>query len=188
MAAAALPLDHAPRRGKSRLRLGIPAALLSVDGRAAISLLDLSESGARILLPGDAPVSCGFLRWMDYEAFASVSWRDGRQAGLRFEEPIERDWLLDTREWLPALANAGDDVRRYAKAWVRGDSEARTPRQRQANAGPQAAALAARLEVLAQRTPAARRAAAAAWLRAGAPFIAAGALLGTIAGYLSRVF
>ena len=50
MATTAENFDFKPRRGKARLRTGIPAALVTMDGRQELSLVDLSESGARLAL------------------------------------------------------------------------------------------------------------------------------------------
>ena len=184
MASAAAP-HRAPRRGKSRLRLGIPAVLLTTDGRGPISLLDLSETGAKILLASEMPVVCGFLRWMHYEAFCIVVWQDGALAGLQFEYPIDRDWVIDTRDWLPELAEA-NELRSYAEEWV-GTNPATDPPRRIQRKGPQAAIFSQELEARGRRFSGTRRAAAAAWLRSGLPWFAAGALAGIAIGYLSLV-
>lgn len=184
MAAAVVPL-HVPRRGKARLRLGIPAVLLTTDGRGPISLLDLSESGARILLASDTKVSCGFLRWMHYEAFCTVVWQDGAQAGIQFEHPIDRDWVLETRDWLPELAEA-NELRSYAEEWV-GTNPATDPPRRIQRKGPQAALFSQELTARGRRYSGTRRAAALAWLRSGLPWFTAGAIAGLAIGYLSLV-
>ena len=186
MASAAGPLHHTPRRGKARLRLGIPAVLLTTDGRGPISLLDLSESGARILLASEKGVSCGFLRWMHYEAFCTVVWQDGALAGLQFEYPIDRDWVIDTRDWLPELAKE-NELRSYAEEWV-GTNPATDPPRRIQKQGPQAAVFSQELKARGRRFSGTRRAAAFAWLRSGMPWFIVGALAGIAIGYLSLVF
>ena len=76
MAAIAAPADFAPRRGRARLRVGVTAAIHTVNGRQRITLLNLSESGALLQLKDDEPFDRGVLRWIDYEAFGTVVWRD----------------------------------------------------------------------------------------------------------------
>src|SRR5690606_26201902 len=119
MTSMALRCHFPLRRGKARLRLGIPAQLLSLHGRSRVTLLDLSESGARIRYDGQ-PVIDVVLEWLGYEAFGRVVRHSGRELGVRFDEPISQAWVLDTRELLPALAQGEDQLTRFAREWVRG--------------------------------------------------------------------
>lgn len=170
MASTAIALDHTPRRGKARLRAGIPAALTTMDGRQEISLVDLSESGAGLVVKDGWRINGGVLRWMDYEVYGTVVRRGETDIGLKFEEPIDHDWVLDTRQWLPTLADGKADVRRFARDWVRGG-------------GPQKET--ARISEMAAPRYSLAGARPAGWLRSGAPILLGGAVLGLIAGYWS---
>lgn len=176
MASTAETLDFQPRRGKARLRTGIPAALVTMEGRQEISLVDLSESGAGILVGDPGPIAGGVLKWMDYEVYGTVVRRVGEDVGLRFEEPIDMAWVLDTRAWLPALVDSKGQLRRFARDWVDG-----TPPQ--IDRARISAMLAPKYGV-----DIASQSALKAWLRAGVPFILAGVLLGVIAGLGSTFF
>ena len=187
MAATAANLDFHPRRGKARLRLGIPAAFITVNGRQEISLLDLSQSGARLRVDDSEPVGRGILKWMDFEAFGSVVRRNGKDIGLQFEEPIESDWVLDTKEWLPEVPRAKDELRQFARDWVRG----RAPRKERTQTFGTRGQASARHPVIIAPGPdlvLMARPTAIDWCRAGAPFIFGGVLLGAIAGFCSSYF
>lgn len=64
-------LDFKPRRGKPRLRAGVPAVLITMNGRQVVSLLDLSESGAGLVVKDGWRLNGGVLKWMDYEESGS---------------------------------------------------------------------------------------------------------------------
>ena len=176
MASAALNWDFQPRRGKARLRLGIPADLLTAHGRCRVTLLDLSESGARLHYEGGR-IADGVLMWLDFEKYGSVVRHTGREVGLRFEQPIDPEWVLATREWLDDIAR-GDDVRRYAMGWARGDESGVSSADGRARALPYVAAFA---EVQAGYLDRRR----VNWLRTGKPVWFGAIVIGLIAGYWS---
>jgi hypothetical protein len=103
--------EHNPRRGKARLRTGVPAVLTTVNGRQVVSLVDLSESGAGLVVKDGWRLNGGVLKWMDYEVYGKVVRRSGDNIGLLFEEPINAAWVLETRAWLPKLRRAADPFR-----------------------------------------------------------------------------
>jgi hypothetical protein len=88
------------RRRDSRLRIGkgVPARVLTLDGQASASLLDLSQSGAH--LRSAAPMRRGqdlMLWWLDFEAFGRLVWISGDEAGIEFDELLPPSVLLETR-------------------------------------------------------------------------------------------
>lgn len=177
VAASALP-DFAPRRGRARLRVGVTAALHTMNGRQKIDLLNLSQSGALLQLHDDAPVDRGVLSWIGYEAFGTVAWRDGRRIGLQFDEPIEAAWLLETKARLPALARGNDEFRQFASEWAKGGASEK-PRMR-------ATAVRLNRSASAEEGSSRRRHSAIVdWLRGGWPVLAAGAVAGIVAGIWS---
>lgn len=182
MTSAALPCDFRPRRGKARLRLGIPAGLLTVHGRTDVTLLDLSESGARLRYEGER-ISDGVLEWLGFEAFGAIVRRDDGELGLRFDEPVTRDCVLDTRELVPTLPQDEDEVRTFAREWVGGRDGQRVSAH---ISGLRAETL--RQRAVAGEFRATHRAQATGmrnWLRAAPPFVAGGVLVGLFAGYWS---
>ena len=94
------------RREHARLRLGIGAIFIGLDGAQAVVLQDLSQTGAKLLLEHAQPISRGFLRWLDYEVFAEVAWRRGRWCGVQFDALLSKDCLFATRAAAPAAAKA----------------------------------------------------------------------------------
>jgi hypothetical protein len=126
MASAAEDLErpeHKPRRGKARLRTGVPAVFTTMNGRQVVSLVDLSESGAGLVVKDSWRLNGGVLKWMDYEVYGKVVRRSGDNIGLLFDEPINAAWVLETRAWLPRLRRATDPFRGSAKtAELIGDS------------------------------------------------------------------
>lgn len=181
MATALACPDFAPRRGRARLRVGVSAAIATMNGRQGITLLNLSESGALLRVKDSAPFDRGVLKWVNYEAFGVVAWRKGSDVGLRFDEPIDRAWLLDTRERLPALSKGHDEFRQFASDWATGGAGhgPRTP----VSASHRRASATSETDDL--RT---QRASVADWVRAGWPFMAGAALMGAVLGISSSYY
>ncbi len=88
-------------RRDSRLRLALPARMVTLGGYSSVLLADLSQSGARVHLgEGEElkPGAQGMLSWLGFEAFGTVVWCRYGHAGLEFDELLPADILLDTRE------------------------------------------------------------------------------------------
>jgi len=88
-------------RRDSRLRLALPARMVSLQGYASVLLADLSQSGARVHLhEGDVlkPGAQAMLSWLGFEAFGTVVWCRYGFVGMEFDELLPADILLDTRE------------------------------------------------------------------------------------------
>lgn len=115
---------HTPRRAHSRLRLNIPAKLVTTDGPTGITLVNLSQGGARIHLHGAGRIYGGVLKWMDREVPVESVWQAGPEIGLRFSTPIEWDWVVATRHWQPARVETGDESRSFARKWAKGVEQA----------------------------------------------------------------
>ena len=97
------------RRRSPRLRLGMPARLITPERTCPIVLENLSLEGAGITLPEHFEFVVGVLRWMDHHAFADVVWRDGFTIGLQFDKPLAPEVIEATRayanqSWGPELA------------------------------------------------------------------------------------
>ena len=117
------PSDDASagRRRHSRLRVNLPARLITLDGTLHATLLDLSFRGAKVVLAGELPKrgADAVLTWGSFEAFCSVAWARGQACGLDFETPLEPRMLLSTRDLADATPVV-DSNRVAAKAWVNG--------------------------------------------------------------------
>jgi len=111
---------HLPRRAYARLRLGVPARLLTLDGQQWVTLVDLSQSGARVVLDASGRISGGLLRWLGFEAFGDPAWQVGDELALHFDEPIEPAWLFETRRRAPVELDYELNARRAADDFVSG--------------------------------------------------------------------
>ena len=92
------------RRSAPRLRLAIPAKLVSLSGSVRCILIDLSLTGAQVGL--ERPVNEGadvFLQIAGLEPFGSVVRQavgpNGGKNGIVFEKPLEKDDVLFVRAY-----------------------------------------------------------------------------------------
>jgi hypothetical protein len=97
---------EAHRRQHPRLRLGIPARLESLDGNESVRLIDLSQSGAHVVLAGPHDLRRAVLCWLGFEAFGFVAWREGDHVGMEFEELVPMEQLFETRQRAPDVVRA----------------------------------------------------------------------------------
>lgn len=92
------PLVKAGRRGAPRLRLSIPAKLITVSETRRCVLLDLSRTGARIGLAKPLDLAeAGFLRFADLEVFGCVIRKEKGMNGLEFDVELSDEDVLATR-------------------------------------------------------------------------------------------
>jgi hypothetical protein len=110
-----------PRRGHPRLRLGIGAYLQTLDGPQKVRLLDLSQSGAHLVLTRGEPLRQAFLTWLGFEVFGDIVWQRGREAGMRFDRPLAIAQLVETRRAAPSVVDAeAHRLETEARDWVEG--------------------------------------------------------------------
>lgn len=108
------------RRRHSRLRVCLPAKLVTLSGTVHATLLDVSFRGARLAVSRFVtPGSDAVLSWGKFEAFSRIAWCRGDQCGLDFDEPLHGDVLLATRDLADATPPT-DTTRQTAKAFVTG--------------------------------------------------------------------
>lgn len=110
------------RRANARVRLGIPARLVLLDGQVRCRLLNLSISGAMIgLEPAPQCGVAGFLRFGDLEVFGTVVWAYSKFCGFDFDEPLALDAVTAMRQLADAHPNLDAELQtRALKAWVDG--------------------------------------------------------------------
>lgn len=91
------------RRRHVRLRLGIPARFLTLDERLEVRLVNLSQSGARIVLPKPDTIREGVLEWLEFDTFAVAVWQEGEEVGLEFDRALPLQWLRATHTAAPEV-------------------------------------------------------------------------------------
>ena len=118
---SASPDASSGRRRHSRLRVHLPAKLITLGGTIQVVLLNLSFSGAKVLL-GKGAVQRGssaVLNWGNFEAFCTVAWSEGGHCGLDFDEPLAPQVLIATRD-LADITPRVDANRDAAQDWAAG--------------------------------------------------------------------
>lgn len=116
------------RRGAARLRLAVPARLVSTRATEACVLLDLSRSGARIgLAKPFAPGACLYLHIARLEIFAEVVRRDqgdsGGINGLIFEEPLPDETVLAVKHFAETFEQRErESLLAKVRGWVNGQN------------------------------------------------------------------
>jgi len=117
-------LRQTGRRADARLRLQLPAELVTLDGPTKCRLENLSSRGARITLGMPLRIgSCGFLRCAGIEMFGTVVWFDADHCGLRFDGALSRETLFTIRRMAETFA--AEERKRNSAAihdWVAGRS------------------------------------------------------------------
>lgn len=110
------------RRGNPRLRLQLPAQLITLDGQGPAILENVSATGARIrtsltLRPGG---SC-ILRLPSLELLADVAWCAGDRCGLTLERELTQQELVAMRNLdLRTLPSERDTTKDWARNFVNG--------------------------------------------------------------------
>jgi hypothetical protein len=111
------------RRKAGRLRVELPAQLLTLDGHPKASLCDVSRSGAR--LRPSVPLKVGdevVVYWLNFDAFGHVVWAKDEFVGMEFYDPLDEDILLKTREIIDYGLDPGEEgaAREAARNWYLG--------------------------------------------------------------------
>jgi len=115
--------SRAGRRGRSRLRLRLPARLTTVSATTPVILLDLSLTGAKITAPQAAKTGqqC-FVNWEGHEAFGTLVWVRSGMCGIAFDRAITPAQLIETRDRFDCdpLPDDHELLCRAALDWVAG--------------------------------------------------------------------
>lgn len=111
------------RRAESRLRVRLPARLITHHGEWAVVLVDLSQNGASVQCAHlDTHRGEAVLQWCGFEAFGAIRWCRSGYGGLAFFDPIPARWLIATRDHDDAERLPGERelARRVAHEWATG--------------------------------------------------------------------
>lgn len=111
------------RRSNSRLRVRLPARLVTRTETLRVVLRDISLWGASIAV--DRELALGLelvVEWGAFDAFGEVVWSDAQSCGIRFIDPISPDTLMATRELDDhnRLPRDSDLLRQIARGWAEG--------------------------------------------------------------------
>jgi hypothetical protein len=90
------------KRRSARLSLSVRGRLSNERGTQMVELVDLSETGARLVLSASLPVAEAQLEWLGFEARGRVVWQERRMCGLQFDAPVPLEWVTRTRGGLRA--------------------------------------------------------------------------------------
>jgi hypothetical protein len=90
----------------SRVRLGIPAKVMLLQGLEACALEDLSQTGAQLVLAGTRPRpgAGAVLKVCGISAFGTVIWVLANRIGLQFDEVLPLDQVVAIRHFADAYA------------------------------------------------------------------------------------
>ncbi|MEM1196976.1 MAG: PilZ domain-containing protein [Pseudomonadota bacterium] len=116
------PLRNVGRRRAARLRLSIPARLITVSETRRCVLLDVSRNGAQIglrkpLEEGEA----GLLQFSRFETFGCAVHQDRGLNGLEFDVELSDADVLEIRGYAENYAaDKRADLMNEARAWVMG--------------------------------------------------------------------
>lgn len=111
------------RRARSRLRVRLPAKIITLHGEQTVILADLGYFGARIT-NGDPPREGAevILQWGRFEAFGRVSWSANGAFGIAFFDALPADVLIATRDMddNDRAPSEREQARNFARAWASG--------------------------------------------------------------------
>lgn len=119
--------DTFGRRAAARLRLSIPAQMLTVFATQHCILLDLSQTGARIGLATPMTIGDdGFLRVGQLEVFGQAVRRmigvGGGVNGIAFDEPLSHAAVLAVRHHAETFQRVEREaLRDQVRRWVAGE-------------------------------------------------------------------
>lgn len=87
------------RRRAMRSEVRLEAALLGIGTSRAVTLTDVSKTGAKMRMPEAMPVGKQvWLKTGPTEIFGIVRWVKGGQCGIVFDEPLQPEVLAQLRE------------------------------------------------------------------------------------------
>src|SRR4051794_19507689 len=89
------------RRSFPRLRLEIPARLITHHGSYPTRLDNLSETGAHLSVARPERFTQCVPRWLSFEAMGKLVWMRAGYCGISFDRPLAEEWVYQTRTEAP---------------------------------------------------------------------------------------
>jgi hypothetical protein len=109
------PEQRIGRRSHGRLRLYLPAQMVTIHGRQHVQLQNLSRGGLKVCWSD--PVRVGswvVIVWTHYELFGSVIWSQNLCGGVELEVPLPETMVLAMRAHETSAAPKPNEV---STAW-----------------------------------------------------------------------
>jgi hypothetical protein len=108
------------RREVSRAGLYVPASFRQLEGKFDCLLEDISQTGAKITLPHAAKQrSSGIITCGPLDAFCTVIWSAQNKCGLRFDELVPLETVLELRSYAETYpARDRHNFERAAEEWL----------------------------------------------------------------------
>ena len=119
------PLKNVGRRAAPRLRLSIPAKLVTLTETRRCVVLDVSRTGAQISLAKPLAIGeAGFLRFAEQEVFGGVVRESTGRNALEFDEQLGDAEVLDIRHYAECYeADERKALMQEVREWVMGRGE-----------------------------------------------------------------
>jgi hypothetical protein len=113
------------KRFLGRLRVRLPAKVVTMSKTYPAILLDVSGGGAKVEIEGDPPRGEVMLRWGKFEAHGAVCWEKAGRCGLSFDSKVPQDVLLATGDLNEAAAIPADCslTAHAAQGWADGSGK-----------------------------------------------------------------
>lgn len=120
LAIAAPPLTPGQRQF-ARARLNLPAKLITFNGSLPCTLLDLSQSGAKLNARERPRVgSMVVVEGLPIELFGTVRWSGFEQFGIELEQSLPLDRVVALRRYADTAPSREQRVAVFARNWVLG--------------------------------------------------------------------
>ena len=110
------------QRTKSRARLNLAARVVTFNGTFACTLVDLSQTGAKIASTESPKAgSMVVIEGLPLELFGTVRWQLGGVFGFEFDVPLPVEKVIDLRHYAEGERKRQESaVITYARNWVQG--------------------------------------------------------------------
>lgn len=112
-------LEEESRRRFARLEVGMAARFTTLAGEQPVRLVNLSQSGARLILSAPREAGTGVLTWLSFETFGELAWREGDTIGVVFDKLLSPGCLAQTRLSAPTVVREAEA--NLARAWIAGE-------------------------------------------------------------------
>lgn len=119
------PIPNTGRRTAPRLRLSLRARLTAVEGVQECLLINISCSGAQLVLLEPLKVGeAAQLKCSMLDEFVIITRQDFRLNGVQFEAPVAKDMILQLRNYYETFdRRERRELTDAARKWVTGDDE-----------------------------------------------------------------
>ncbi|WP_324827128.1 hypothetical protein [Qipengyuania zhejiangensis] len=113
-------------RGFLRVALGVLGHLETLEGRKRVEIMDLSQGGAHAVFLDEADaakldVNDCVLRWLGFDAFGTVTRRDGAHLAIAFDELLRPGVIKETNKQAALVVrNEFGERKLRSRLWAKG--------------------------------------------------------------------